>query len=176
MKIFSKIQNRIAIYIVDYSIEWSNTLYNGIECSEPFTIKKFSTGEEFINFLNGSKLSQRITHVALIGYTFYDAKNQTIMNGIEILESLKKVKPFVNAIMLANNDELEYGGYVKKLGAVAVVTKDESSLLRINNYIAILHRKQALAQRKKDFIISLYFFMAFLIVLFIYLAFKNHFI
>lgn len=169
MDTLDKIRRKIAIYIVDYSIEWSDILFNGIECSEPFYIKKFANGEEFINFLKNEKLSKRITHVALIGYTFYDEKNQTLMNGIEILESLKKIKPFVNAIMLANEDEQEYGGYVKKLGAVAVINKDDSALLRINNHIALLFSKQALAQRKKDFKIALYIWIGTIIIMASYL-------
>ncbi len=169
MDTLDKIRRKIAIYIVDYSIEWSDILYNGLECSEPFYIKKFANGEEFINYLKTEKLSKRITHVALIGYTFYDEKNQALMNGIEILESLKKIKPFVNAIMLANEDEQEYGGYVKKLGAVAVINKDDSALLRINNHIALLFSKQALAQRKKDFEIALYIWIGTIIIMASYL-------
>jgi len=174
METIEKIRNRIAIYIVDYSIEWSDALYKGIECTEPFFIKKFSNGEDFINFIRSTRLSKRITHVALIGYTFYDEKNQTLMNGIEILESLKKVKPFVNAIILANDDEQEYGGYVKKLGAVAVINKDESALMRINNHISMLYSKQALAQRKKDFETSLYICIATLLVTVSYVLISNY--
>ena len=165
----NKIRRKIAIYIVDYSIEWSDILFNGIECLEPFHIKKFANGDEFINFLRTKKLSKRITHVALIGFTFYDEKNQTLMNGIEILESLKKIKPFIYAIMLANEDEQEYGGYVKKLGAVAVINKDDCALLRINNHIALLFSKQALAQQKKDFKIALYVWIGTVIIIASYL-------
>lgn len=174
MNTIDKIRSKIAIYIVDYSIEWSDTLYQGIECTEPFYIKKFSNGEDFINFINTTKLSKRITHVALIGYTFYDEKNKTLMNGIEILESLKKIKPFVNAIMLANEDEQEYGGFVKKLGTVAVINKDDSALLRINNHIALLYSKQALLQRKIDFKIALYIWIGTIIILGSYLLISNY--
>lgn len=174
MKTIDKIRSKIAIYIVDYSIEWSDILFKEIECSEPFFIKKFATGEEFINFLKTEKLSKRITHVALIGYTFYDEKNQTLMNGIEILESLKMIKPFVNAIMLANEDEQEFGGYVKKFGAMAVINKDDSAILRINNHIALLYSKQALLQRKNDFKIALYIWIGTIIVLGSYLLITNY--
>jgi len=51
METIEKIRNRIAIYIVDYSIEWSDALYKGIECTETFFIKKLSNGEDFINFI-----------------------------------------------------------------------------------------------------------------------------
>lgn len=173
MDTIDKIRRKIAIYIVDYSIEWSDILFKGLECSEPFYIKKFANGEEFINFLETEKLSKRITHVALIGYTFYDEKNQTLMNGIEILECLKKIKPFVNAIMLANEEEQEYGGYVKKLGAAAVINKDDSALLRINSQIALLYSKQALAQRKRDFKIAMFIWIGTIIILASYLLIGN---
>jgi hypothetical protein len=71
--------------------------------------------------------------------------------------------------MLANEDEQEYGGYVKKLGAVAVINKDDSALLRINNHIALLFSKQALAQRKKDFKIALYIWIGTIIIMASYL-------
>lgn len=173
MERLKKISSRIAIYIVDYSIEWSEILYKGIECSVPFYVIKFSSGEEFINFIKTTRLSKRVAHVALIGYTFYDEKNQTLMNGIEILESLKKVKPYINAMMLANEDEMEYGGYVKKLGAVAVIVKDDSALLRINNHISFLFSKQALAQRKKDFRVAFYVFVGMLTALVSYLLIRS---
>lgn len=80
----------------------------------------------------------------------------------------------MNAIMLANDDEQEYGGYVKKLGAVAVINKDESALMRINNHISMLYSKQALAQRKKDFETSLYICIATLLVTVSYVLISNY--
>ncbi len=150
-----QIASKIAVYIVDYSIEWTNTLLNGIDVDEPVIKKSFSNGEQFIDFLNKTKLNKRLTHIALIGYTFYDEKNNTLMNGMEILESMKKIKPHINAIMLANHDEQEYGGYVKKMGAVAVISKDENTIMRVNNQILILSSMQSVGRCKKDLKVSL---------------------
>lgn len=164
-----QIASKIAVYIVDYSIEWTNTLLSGIDVDEPIIKKSFSSGEQFIDFLNKSKLNKRQTHIALIGYTFFDEKNNTLMNGMEILESMKKIKPFINAVMLASQDEQEYGGYVKKMGALAVISKDENTIMRVNNQILILSSKHSLDRRKKDLRVSIVLWAVSVVLLFAWL-------
>ncbi|MDI3526632.1 MAG: hypothetical protein PWR03_815 [Tenuifilum sp.] len=174
MEIIDKIKNSVVIYIVDYSLEWSELLENGIDCGELVEIKKFSTGEDFIKYITNARINKRKTHIVLLGYSFYDEKNQTLMNGIEILEAIKRFKPFFKVIMLANEDEQEYGGYVKKIGVEAIVNKDDNALLRINNYAAILRSRHAIEYRKKDLKRVLFLWITLLVLLAITYFFMNN--
>ncbi len=155
-----EITSRIALYIVDNSIKWSNALASGIDLDESVVTKSFFTGEEFIEYVRKTRFRHRVTHVALIGYTFYDEKNYNLMNGIEVLESLKKIKPYIEVIMLASDGEQEYGGYVKKMGAITFINKDDNALLKINNYLRILNSRKRLALYKKDFKMGIYLWVA----------------
>lgn len=160
-------RSKIFIFFVDHSTEYSNSLIRSIENQSDYEIRSFASGEKFIAFLNQMTFRKKDIYITFLGYQFFDEGNQTLMNGIEILESAKVINKNIEVVMLTGEDESEYGSYVMKSGAYTFIPKNENIYLRINNIIMAIISKTRLDQKRIEFKISLQLLIGYIILLII---------
>lgn len=156
------IEFRTFIYIVEFNSEFSKELIEGIDLPKRSTIKNFPSGEKFIEHLSTLKFRKNDLVIVFLGYNFLDDYNHSLMNGIEILESIKLINPKIEVVLMADEGEKEYGAYVMKLGAHAFIPKDENLAIRSNNIILSLCGKRNFNSKKRLLKIT---FIAWLITL-----------
>jgi DNA-binding NarL/FixJ family response regulator len=142
------------IYIVDYDPTYTASLKKAIEKPYKYNILTFTTGEKFIAHLATLKFRVNDIHIVFLGYHFYDEKEHTLMNGIEILEAVKVICPNIEVVMLYSKDESSYGAYARNSGAYTFVPKTDTIFLRINNIIMRIISQKKLQNSRRSFIIS----------------------
>jgi len=141
---------RLFIFVVDSNPDCVARLMQGIDVPAQSLIKAFSSGESFIDFFSKAKISKRKLILTLLGYTFSDEANHNMMNGIEILETVKMLNPAVHVVMLTHNGEQEYGGHAKSMGANSFIMKDESMVIRANSLVRLLLSEKKLGNRRRQ--------------------------
>ena len=143
------------IYLVDHNPELTNEIHKSIDNQERYSIKSFTSGEKFIGHIKKIKFSRDDIHMVFLGYKYFDEGNNTLMNGIEILETTKAINKEIEVVMLVGSDEGSYGSYVMKCGAYTFIPKNENVHLRINNIIMGIISQKRLAQKRRSFQIAL---------------------
>lgn len=163
------LKNKIDTYIflVDHNIEFTSAINNSIDNPERYIIKTFTSGEKFIDHLYDIKYRRNDIYIVFLGYKYFDEGNNTLMNGVEILEATKAFNDDVEVVMLTGDDEGSYGSYVMKSGAYAFIPKNENIHLRINNIIMGIISQKRLSQKRHSFNLSLKIIAGYIILVII---------
>ncbi|MCB8963961.1 MAG: response regulator [Bacteroidales bacterium] len=163
------IEFRTFIFIVEFNTEFAHGIIEGIDIPKRTTVRSFPSGEKFINHLSTLKFRKNDLVIVFLGYNFLDDYKHSLMNGIEILESIKHINPKIEVVMMAEKDETEYGAYVMKLGAHSFIPKDDNITTRANNIILQLCGSRNIHSKKRllkiTFIVWLTTLMALIISL-----------
>ncbi len=138
------------IFLVDHNLELTRAISNSIDNPERYNILSFTSGEKFIAYLSGIKFSKNDIYIVFLGYKYFDEGNNTLMNGVEILESTKLINKNIEVVMLTGEDEGSYGSYVMKSGAYMFIPKNENIHLRINNIIMGIISQKRLIQKRRN--------------------------
>ena len=152
------------IFLVDHNLEFTRAINNSIDNPERYNILSFTSGEKFIKYLSEFKFSKNDVYIVFLGYKYFDEGNNTLMNGVEILESTKAINKDTEVVMLTGEDEGSYGSYVMKSGAYAFIPKNENIHLRINNIIMGIISQKRLIQKRRYFHTSLKILIVYIIV------------
>lgn len=153
-----------SIFLVDHNIELTQAIHNSIDNPERYNIETFTSGEKFIEFLSKYKFSKQEVIIVFLGYKYFDEGNNTLMNGVEILEKTKSINKEIEVVMLTGEDEGSFGSYVMKSGAFAFIPKNENIHLRINNIIMGIISQKRLAQKRYNFNISLQILVGYILL------------
>ena len=73
-------------------------------------------------------------HIALVAYQFM-AQTHMTLNGLEVLESIRRASPHVMVVMLANENEVEYSALAIAERAWAVVPRSSTMVIQITSVI-----------------------------------------
>jgi DNA-binding NarL/FixJ family response regulator len=152
------------IFLVDHNIGLTSAIRNSIENPEKYHIEIFTSGEKFLAYLTRIKFNRKDIYIVFLGYKYFDEGNNTIMNGVEILEATKTLNKDIEVVMLTGDDEGSFGSYVMKSGAYTFIPKNDNVYLRINNIIMGIISQKRLAQKRRDFNISLEIIIGFIIL------------
>jgi len=161
------IEFRTFIFIVEFNTEFAHSIIEGIDIPKRTTVRSFPSGEKFIEHLSTLKFRRNDLVIVFMGYNFLDDYNHSLMNGIEILESIKHVNPKIEVVMMAGEGEKEYGAYVMKLGAHAFIPKDDNIATRANNIILRLCGNRNISSKKRLLKITFIIWLITLIALII---------
>lgn len=153
-----------SIFLVDHNVELTRAIHSSIDNPERYNIETFTSGEKFIEFLSKFKFSKQEVYIVFLGYKYFDEGNNTLMNGVEILESTKEINKDIEVVMLTGEDEGSFGSYVMKSGAYSFIPKNENIHLRINNIIMGIISQKRLAQKRHSFNISLRILIGYLLL------------
>lgn len=151
------------IYIVDHDFVYTTSLKKAIEKPSKYAIQTFVTGERFIAHIASHTFRKNDIHIVFLGYHFVDDRDQTLMNGIEILEATKVINPNIEVVMLYTPNEATFGAYARNRGAYSFVPKNDTIFLRINNIVMRVISQKVLEQKRKSFLISAKIFVVYLL-------------
>ena len=152
------------IYLVDHDPSFILTVNKSIDNTEKYNIRTFNSGEKFIAHLKRLKFTSNDIHIVFLGYKYFDEGSNTLMNGIEILETIKVVNKDIEVVMLTGPDEGSYSSYVMKCGAYTFIPKNENIHLRINNIIMGIISQKRLTQKRRRFIVSLKIIVGYILL------------
>ena len=155
------------IFIVDHNHDYTTSLKKSIDNPERYLIETFTSGEKFLAHLSEMKFRKNDICIVFLGYQYFDEGNNTLMNGIEILEATKVINKEIEVVMLTGEDEGSYGSYVMKGGAHSFIPKNQNIHLRINNIVMGIISQKRLIQKRNSFMLSLKLLIAFAILFFV---------
>lgn len=134
-------KKQINIYIVEDNNVFTMVLKADIESvfsDKPITVQSFETGEKFIE-----KFKVEKPQVVILDY-FLNSVNPDAMDGIKVLDLIKKEHPETNVIMLTGNDNLDIAIKAFQHGASDYVVKTETKFKKINySLLNLLNLMQA---------------------------------
>lgn len=123
-------KNEVEVLVVDDDKTYNNALVNYLRThlGKTAIIKSFQTGEQCIDFIDGK--NQIIVLDYFLNSRFYDA-----MNGISVLDIIKKKNPNTEVIILSGQDKLEIAVSAMRHGAHNYIVKGESAFPQIFNSV-----------------------------------------
>ncbi len=116
--------NQKLIYIVDDD-PFINTLVVKRFTSEGYNLEAFESGEECLKALN------RNPDLIILDYLFY-GDDQQFMNGMEVFDRIKKIKPHIPVIMLSGQDKGEIVLELARKGIDDYIIKDNNLIDNLN--------------------------------------------
>ncbi|MBK9389117.1 MAG: response regulator [Bacteroidetes bacterium] len=125
--------NQKLIFIVDDD-QFINTLVVRRFESEGFRVEAFTYGEECIKALN------RNPDVIILDYYFI-SNDQKVMNGMEVLDKIKEIKPETPVIMLSGQEKGEIVLELARKGIDDYIIKDNNLIDNLKTAINELFEK-----------------------------------
>ena len=120
----------VNIYIVDSISTYERGLYSTLSPYLNISVRRFLTGELFIEYMKEHGVPSRRVHIAIVAFQHVSAL-EYVMNGLEILEVAKRVSPRINVIMVGQQEDLEFGVQAHSAGAFGVVRYTQCTSLQL---------------------------------------------
>ena len=117
----------ISIFIVDDDPAQSSMLKDFLANSER-NILIFNSGEDCLKNLDNNP------DLIFLDYNF-DMVGPKAMNGVDILQEIKKRNPAIDVVMLSSQDKIEVAMNTVKYGAFDYIVKGETAFHRADNAI-----------------------------------------
>jgi len=128
---------RRKIFIVDDDPVLAEMLKDHLTKMTNYEVKVFDTGEECIQ-----QLAQKPGIVFLDFYL--NSVNKDAMNGLEILQEIKKSDPEVDVVILSGQDKIEVAVKTMQYGAFDYIVKGESAFYRAEKVVFNIYRYKKL--------------------------------
>lgn len=156
---------RKKIFIVDDDPVLAEMLKDHLAKMTSYEIKLFETGEDCIKSL-GEK-------PGIIFLDFYlNSVDKEAMDGLDVLQEIKKLDPEVDIVMLSGQDKIEVAVKTMQYGAFDYIVKGESSFYRAEKAVFNIYRFKKLqgnASKYKTMTIALAIGFGLLIILVMWL-------
>jgi len=124
---------RKKIFIVDDDPVVAEMLKDHLAKMTSYDIKLFETGEECIKNLNEKP--------GIIFLDFYlNSVNRDAMDGLDVLQEIKKLDPEIDVVMLSGQDKIEVAVKTMQYGAFDYIVKGESSFYRAEKAVFNIYR------------------------------------
>jgi two-component system OmpR family response regulator len=105
-----------------------------------FSIETFPTGELCIEQLKCTEISPKDKPDVIVLDYHLDGIDKNAMNGLQALDSIKKIYPNMPVIILSSQDKIEVAVNCMKHKAFDYIIKSETAFIRLQKTIAaILH-------------------------------------
>lgn len=127
----------------------------------------FKTGEECLKYFKTHKYKKTAIIIVIIDYYLENSDEEDVMNGIDLLTSLKEYDPGIEVIMLSSHEDVDLASSASHFGAASYIIKGADSFKKvINNIQWIVKEKDAIRKKVagKQFFKSVLVVFAILIV------------
>lgn len=128
-------EKNILIFLVDDDALYLKTLEVEFKQQSESIIKTFATGEQCLE-----NLSQN-PDIIILDYHLNGIQKNAI-NGIEILDRIKKINPEIPVIMLSSQDQIEVAVNCMKHLAYDYIVKSETAFIRLQKAITFIFYNQ----------------------------------
>ena len=156
---------RKKIFIVDDDPVLAEMLKDHLSKMTSYEVKIFDTGEECLK-----NIGER---PGIIFLDFYlNSVNKEAMDGLEVLQEIKKVDPEVDVVILSGQDKIEVAVKTMQYGAFDYIVKGESAFYRAEKVVFNIYRYKKLqgnASKYKNLSIWLAVGFGLLVILIIWL-------
>lgn len=153
------------IFIVDDDPILAEMLKDHLVKMTSYEVKVFSTGEEILNSMN------ELPGIVFLDF-YLDSVNKNAMNGLEVLQEIKKISPETDVVMLSGQDKIEVAVKTMQYGAFDYIVKGESSFYRAEKVVFNIYRYKKLqgnASKYKNLSIGLAVGFGVLVILILWL-------
>ena len=156
---------RKRIFIVDDDPIIAEMLKDHLTKMTNYEISIFETGEEC--------LKQLIQKPGIIFLDFYlNSVNRDAMDGLEVLQEIKKLDPEIDVVILSGQDKIEVAVKTMQYGAFDYIVKGEAAFYRAEKVVFNIYRFKKLqgnASKYKNLSIWLAVGFGILIILIVWL-------
>ena len=156
---------RKKIFIVDDDPVIAEMLKDHLSKMTNYEISLYGTGEECLQQLNHKP--------GIIFLDFYlNSVEKDAMDGLEILQEIKKTDPDIDVVMLSGQDKIEVAVKTMQYGAFDYIVKGESAFYRAEKVVYNIYRFKKLqgnASRYRKMSIWLAIGFGLLVILVIWL-------
>lgn len=131
---------------------------------------KQQTSFEVISFSNGSDCLKNLhlnPNIIILDYQL-DTKDQSALDGLDVLQEIKKQLPEAEVIMFSGQEKIEVAVNTMKYGAFDYIVKGESAFHRLENTLINILRKFKLTSQAKKYR-KLSFGLAIVLVLMVFI-------
>ena len=132
--------NRIKLFLVDDDVVFLKLLEIEFLQNADFEIETFTTGELCIADLSHNP------DVVVLDY-YLDGVDPNAINGIETLDRIKAINPFIQVIMLSSQDKIEVAIDCMHHKAFDYVVKSETAFMRLKKIITTILETQKLEKQ-----------------------------
>ena len=156
---------RKKIFIVDDDPILADMLNDHLSKMTNYEIKIFETGEACIEHLDEQP--------GIVFLDFYlNSVDKNAMDGLEVLQEIKKVDPEIDVVILSGQDKIEVAVKTMQYGAFDYIVKGESAFYRAEKVVFNIYRYKKLqgnASKYKNLSIGLAIGFMLLIILIMWL-------
>lgn len=132
--------SKIKLFLVDDDVVFLKLLEIEFLQNADFEIETFATGELCIAALS------RSPHVVVLDYLL-NGVDPNAINGIETLDRIKAINPFIQVIMLSSQDKIEVAIDCMHHKAFDYVVKSETAFMRLKKIITTILETQKLEKQ-----------------------------
>lgn len=124
---------RQLIFIVDDDPVLAEMLKDHLSKMTSYQIKIFETGEDCLNHIQEKP--------GIVFLDFYlNSVNKDAMDGLDVLQEIKKIDPEIDVVMLSGQDKIEVAVKTMQYGAFDYIVKGESSFYRAEKAVFNIYR------------------------------------
>ena len=156
---------RKKIYIVDDDPVLAEMLKDHLSKMTSYEVSVFETGEECLKYISDKP--------GIIFLDFYlNSVQKDAMNGLEILQEIKKIDPDVDVVILSGQDKIEVAVKTIQYGAFDYIVKGESAFYRAEKVVFNIYRfkkMQSNASKYKNLSIWLAIGFGLLVIMIVWL-------
>lgn len=132
--------SKIKLFLVDDDVVFLKLLEIEFLQNADFEIETFATGELCIAALS------RSPHVVVLDYLL-NGVDPNAINGIETLDRINAINPFIQVIMLSSQDKIEVAIDCMHHKAFDYVVKSETAFMRLKKIITTILETQKLEKQ-----------------------------
>ncbi len=155
----------VNVYIIDDDELHLRILKNKFVTSTSYSLYTYLTGEEFVYEMDLAYLQKRQVHIVILDYVLKTDSNKDVMDGLEVLEIIKKRNPKIEVIILSGNNDEDLSAKALELGANNYIRKNENSFLRLQNSIKWIISEKNLEKKRRDSKISIKIFILIIFII-----------
>jgi DNA-binding NtrC family response regulator len=149
------IKKKYLIYVVEDNKMYNQLIMGHLSKSGYTSLKSFTSGKECIDAVQ----NKEIPNIVIQDY-FMDE-----MNGLEVLQNVKKIIPNAEFIFLTANEDIEVAVSTMKSGAYDYVIKDNVALDKVVNKIQKIIKVFELERKNKQiqFLVRIFLLLLFVV-------------
>jgi len=160
-----KSTNEVFIYLVDDNAKQLKALQDKFKASRAYkTTKAFDSGDKCFKYIQSRKYGKNSVIVVIADYYMQSQAKRGMMNGLDLLVSLKEYDPCIDVILISDYDDQELADTAFHYGAVGFVKKGVAASRTILTEIQSIAKKREAIRKKASGKGAKKFFLVLLIL------------